>query len=340
MGAFRARLVLIIAEDPCVGRVADRVHADRKTVRLWRDRFLAHGIGGLKDLPRSGRPVAIDGVTRCIVLSIACGKPSDAGVPFRETWTLDTLLDATNACQRARKADAISRTTVFRILNDADFRPHRLRYWLHSPDPAFREKVTKICDLYLHRPAGSTVLCLDEKTGMQALGRKHPTRLPEPGRDGRLEYEYIRRGTRALIAAFNPHTGKVFGEVRPRRRAADLVDFMEGVARQYPTGPVHIIWDNLNIHFDGNDQRWTRFNERHGHRFRFHYTPLHASWVNQVELFFGILHRRLLRYTVYSSVAALEETVRGFLEHWNRHEAHPFSWTFKGYPLQTGRAAA
>jgi transposase len=331
---------LIVAHDPCVGRVARHLRTDRKTVRLWRDRYLVEGIDGLKDRGRCGRPIEIDGVTRCIVLSIACGKPVDAGLAFRETWTLDTLLEATNACQRVRGGDLLSRTSVFRILNDADFRPHRMRYWLHSPDPAFREKVTKICELYLHRPAGSTVLCIDEKTGMQALGRKHPSRLPEPGRQGRLEYEYIRRGTRALIAAFNPHTGKVFGHVRPRRGAVELVTFMEEIARRYPTGDIHIIWDNLNTHFDGKDQRWTRFNKRHGHRFHFHYTPIHASWVNQVELFFGILHRRLLRYTVYPSVAALEDAVRGFLGHWNRHEAHPFRWTFKGYPLQRGSAAA
>ena len=98
--------------------------------------------------------------------------------------------------------------------------------------------------------------------------------------------------------------------------------------------------DNLNIHFDGADQRWTRFNQRQGHRFHFHYTPLHASWVNQVEVFFGILHKRILRYCVYPSTAVLEHTVKGFLQHWNKFEAHPFRWTFKGYPLQRGRAAA
>jgi transposase len=338
--AFRARIVLILAQDPCIGRVAERLATDRKTVRLWRDRFLSEEVDGLKDRPRSGRPVEIDSVSRCIVLSIACGKPSDAGLAFRETWTLDTLVEAVNACQRARRAAILSRTSIFRILNEADFRPHRMRYWLHSPDPEFREKVTNICELYLRPPTGSTVLCVDEKTGMQALGRKHPTRLPEPCRDGRLEYEYIRRGTRALIAAFNPHTGKVFGHVRPRRRAVDLVEFMEALARRHPTGDVHIIWDNLNIHFDGLDGRWSRFNARHGRRFHFHYTPIHASWVNQVELFFGILHRRLLRHGVYASVTALEDAVSGFLAHWNRHEAHPFSWTFKGYPLQTGKLAA
>ena len=338
--SLRARIVLILAQDPCVGRVARRLATDRKTVRLWRDRFLAGGVDGLRDRPRAGRPVEIDGVSRCVLLSLACAKPAEAGVAFRETWTVDALVEAINAHQRAERGRLLSRTSVLRVLNDADFRPHRMRLWLHSPDPAFREKVTEICNLYLRPSPGATVLCIDEKTGMQALGRKHPSRPPEPGRDGRQDYEYIRRGTRALIAAFNPHTGDVFGQVRRRRTADDLVAFMEGIAERHPTGEVHIVWDNLNIHFDGSDARWTRFNQRHRHRFHFHYTPIHASWVNQVKIFFGILHKRLLRYAVYSNVAALEEAIRRFLGHWNTYEAHPFRWTFKGYPLQRGNVAA
>ncbi len=99
-----------------------------------------------------------------------------------------------------------------------------------------------------------------------------------------MDYEYERNGTRKLLAAFNPHTGEVYGESREHRRAADLVEFMEALARRHPTGEVHIVWDNLNIHLDGAERRWTRFNARHGNRFHFHYTPLHASWVNQIEL--------------------------------------------------------
>jgi transposase len=337
--AWRARVVLVLEQDPCIGRVARRLATDRKTVRLWRDRFRADGVPGLQTRPRPGRPPEIDAVTRCIVVGLACGKPADAGVPFRETWTTDSLLHALNDYQRAHGGRLLSRTSVLRILNQADFRPHHLRPWLHSPDPDFRAKVTAICALYLTPPPGSVVLCVDEKTGMQALERNHPTQLPEPARDGRFEYEYVRRGTRALLAAFDPHSGRVIGRVRAQRRATDLVAFMEDLAAHHPTGDVHIVWDNLNIHFDGADHRWTRFNQRHGQRFHFHYTPLHASWVNQVELFFGILHKRLLRYRVYRSVDELQAVIEAFLVHWNYAEAHPFRWTFKGYPLQTGRAA-
>jgi len=200
--------------------------------------------------------------------------------------------------------------------------------------------VTEICDLYLRPRAGELVLCVDEKTGMQALGRKHPTKAAKPGKDGKFEFEYIRNGTRKLIAAFNPHTGEVYGEMRENRMAADLVEFMEEIARRYPGQVIHIIWDNLNIHYDGADQRWTRFNERHGGRFRFHYTPIHASWVNQVELFFSVLAKRVLRYGEHNSLEKLDEDVLGFISSWNALERKPFRWTFIGYPSEPASKAA
>ena len=212
-----------------------------------------------------------------------------------------------------------------------------MRGWLHSPDPQFREKVTTITDLYLHPPAGAVVLSIDEKTGMQALERRFPDRPAGPGRPGRREFEYTRHGTQSLLCAFEVHRGRVVGDCRDTRTAADLVGFMETVAVEYPTGPVHVIWDCLNIHFDGTEQRWTAFNARHGQRFVFHYTPKHASWVNQIELFFSILQRQCVRAGSFRSPAELRTTVLAFLAAWNRDRAHPFRWTFTGYPLQAGR---
>ena len=111
---------------------------------------------------------------------------------------------------------------------------------------------------------------------------------------------------------------------------------MDELATRYPTGTVHIVWDNLNIHYDGVDRRWSQFNERHGDRFVFHYTPKHASWVNQIELFFSILQRQCLAHASFSSTQQLREIVLAYIDHWNRHQAHPFRWTFTGYPLQAG----
>ena len=114
------------------------------------------------------------------------------------------------------------------------------------------------------------------------------------------------------------------------RTAANLVSFMEELARRYPTGDVYIVWDNLNIHYDGRDERWTRFNERHGGRFHFVYTPLHASWVNQIEIWFSILQRRVLRHGSFSTVAEPTRRIMSFIAQWNRYECHPFRWTFRG----------
>lgn len=341
--AQRVKTVLALAAEPdsCVGSVAAALGHDRKYVRKWRDHYLEEGIDGLKTRKRTGRPPRIGPTSRCQVVALACGKPEDFGVAHRTQWTMDSLVEAYEEQRRqAPSLDSMSRTSVLRILNKADIRPHRIKMWLHSPDPLFREKVTDICGLYLAPPAGSHVLCVDEKTGMQALGRKHPGRNAKPGQDARMDYEYVRNGTRKLIACWNVQTGEVYGEVRKNRKAVDLIEFMENLAARYPTGDVHIIWDNLNIHHDGPSARWTKFNKRHGGRFHFHYTPIHASWVNQVELWFGIFHRRVLRYGVFDSLEDLDEAVLGFIEHWNTYELKPFRWSFKGYPLQTGRKAA
>jgi len=199
---------------------------------------------------------------------------------------------------------------------------------MHSPDPQFREKVTEITELYLNPPPGEVVLCVDEKTGMQALERRFPDRSPAPGRTRRREFEYKRHGTQSLFCAFDVHSGEVLDQCSDRRTAAQLVGFMEKVAMCYPEGPVHIIWDNLNIHYDGADSRWTEFNRRHGHRFVFHYTPKHASWVNQVELFFSILQRQCLRHGSFRSVEELRVAVLDFIAFWNKEKAHPFRMDF------------
>jgi transposase len=335
---LRARILLALEVDPCVTAVAERLNIDVKTVRRWRDRFAKKRcVQALKDEPRSGRPPEIGLLSRLELLSMACGNPSDFGEVSRKVWTIDSLLEGFH---RHHPKTPISRTSVLRILNDAEIRPHRVRMWLHSPDPEFKEKVRRICRLYLHPPRGAVVLCIDEKTGIQALGRKYPLRHASPGRAGRVDFEYVRHGTRTLLTAFNPHTGKVYAEVRKRRKADDLLEFMAAVARRYPRKKIYVIWDNLNIHYNGKTQRWRRFNRRHGNRFRFVYTPLHASWVNQVEIFFGIVQKRVLRHGVFNSARQLQDALLRFIDHWNRHEAHPFHWTFKGYPLQSSTKAA
>jgi len=171
------------------------------------------------------------------------------------------------------------------------------------------------------------VLCIDEKTCIQAVTRKHPVVYPQPGSPGRFEFEYQRHGTIALLAAFDVRSGEVFGQCRRRRTGADLNQFMEAIAKRYPEGEVFVVWDNLNIH---RGPAWDAFNQRHRRRFNFVFTPKHASWVNQIELWFSILQRRVIRYGQFGSRSALSASIESFIAHWNRHEAHPFRWTFRG----------
>jgi hypothetical protein len=259
------------------------------------------------------------------MMAVACEPaPLEDGL---HGWTLDRLRHQI----RRREIALISRSHLHTILQRADLRPHKKRMWLHSPDPEFREKVTNIVELYLRPPAGSTVVCVDEKPGMQATQRKHSDRPCAPRREGRREFEYIRRGTQTLLAGFLVHTGTVITRCGPTRKGKDLEAFMEVIAAEI-SGTVDVVWDNLNIH---HGERWEKFNTRHQNRFRFHHTPLHASWVNQVELWFGILQKRCLANGSFRSVEELRSAVAAFVEYWNREAKHPFRWSFTGY----GRAS-
>lgn len=321
----RARIVLLCARGLSNATIAQHVGCSERTVRKWRGRFAeTPGIDTLKDQPRSGRPAVVPVSTRCEVVKLACQRPEGSKAPFRQVWTLGSLREAL----REETGSDLSRSEIQRILHAEHLRPHRLRMWLHSPDPEFQSKVQRICKLYLEPPEGATVLCVDEKSGIQALERSYPTQSPRGGEPGRFEFEYRRHGTRTLLAAFETRTGRVLGHCGAQRRESDLLAFMEAVAERYPTGPVYVIWDNLNIH---HGHRWETFNQRHGSRFNFVYTPVHASWVNQVEIWFGVLQRRVLRYASFSCLEELEAALLGFLDHWNALEAHPWNWTFRGH---------
>jgi transposase len=250
--------------------------------------------------------------------------PKDDANSTRTGWTLVTLAQAVAEAEIAH----LSRSSVWRFLHDSELKPHQHKMWLHSPDPDFKRKVTEICQLYLHPPAGASVICVDEKSGMQILRRIHPGRAAAPGQSAREEYEYERMGTMCLFAGFEVGTGQVFGRLRDGRRDWDTRQFMEELAKWRPDREIHVVWDNLNTH---SAAKWKEFSKAHGDRFHFHYTPIHASWVNQVECFFSIFTRRVLRHASFSCLAEFVWRARTFLAHWNEHEAKPFRWKFAGY---------
>lgn len=331
----RARIVLLAREGKGTEEIAGMVGCCARNVRKWKERFTAcPQRDSLEDVRRTGRPSGMSVATRCELVQLACERPDGVTTPFREVWTYASLAEALHV----RTGHELSVSEVGRILRFESIRPHRVKQWLKSRDPDFTPKAQRVCDLYLNPPKGAVVLCIDEKP-MQVLERCYPNHV---GPDGvvRREYEYKRHGTQTLLAVFNVQTGRVFGRVVPRRTAKATVSFMNEVARRYPGREIYVVWDNLNTHYDGRDNRWTRFNERHGGRFHFVYTPIHASWMNQVEIWFSILHRRVLQYGSFDAPARLKDAVESFIRHWNRHERHPFRWTWRTDKRQTKKRNA
>jgi transposase len=270
-------------------------------------------------------------------------------------WSLDELARAivNEAAQRA-----MSRATIWRVLDEADLKPHRSIYWLNSHDPDFDQKARAICQLYVNAPVfyqqGRLVLCSDEKTGMQILGRKYPTQPAQPGQPEKREFEYIRYGTRALLNTFCVPTGEVVWDLGPTRTSQDWVAHLEHVRERFPDMRRYDwVVDNLNTHWSLDVcrlvARWCglRLDERQlrtgaqrraflsdpDHEHVFHFTPIHGSWLNQVELFFSVLARRFLRRGDFASAEDFERRLREWLEDYNRRHAHPYRWTYTGEPL-------
>lgn len=335
---LRARIILMSSENGVKNKtIARELGISIKTVEKWKKRYLAYGINGLLDEPRSGRPSELTLLQRAEIIAIACDFPKNYKVETHEVWTLKEL---TKIINQEVEGVSTSVSSVFRTLNKNELKPHKTQAWLHSKDPEFKEKTNEIVDLYINPPEGCATICVDEKP-MQATEHKQEMKPSVPGAACKVEYEYIRHGTQCLIAGFNIEDGHVIAQCGDTRKAPDLIDFMENIAVQYAScDKIHIIWDNLNIHNDGPDNRWTEFNKRHGDKFVFHYTPLHASWVNQVEIFFSILQRRVLKYGSFRTKEDLRNKVMKFIQLWNKVEGHAFNWTFRGYPMQSVKKGA
>ena len=325
----RARMLLLAASGESIRSIARLLGTSRARVRGWVQRFRTAGVDGLEDRARSGRPRVLTSLERHQVVAAACQSPREFGVA-RDVWTRHALAQSVVDAGLVR---SISPSTVAEILDEAEVRPHRVKSWCHSKDPEFQEKMRAIVRLYVRRPHGEPVLSIDEKTGIQALSRLRALKPASVRRSARYEFEYKRNGTRCLFACFNVGTGRVLGRCTERRTREDFLAFMDEVASVYRQRRVHVILDNLNTHHDTSRGAFmTDWNERHGSRFVFHYTPTHASWLNQVELWFGIVSRRVLRYGDFGSPDKLVAAIEAFIDEWNAR-AHPFRWTYDGTPL-------
>ena len=260
------------------------------------------------------------------VVALAC-QPLGELAAARTQWALRPLAEAATTWGYIRPT--VSKSTVGRWLKAAALKPHRVQRWLHSPDPDFRRKVRRVVRWYLRRRRGLRVLCVDEKTQVQVLDRLHPGRPMRPGHPERLEDQYRRHGTLAVLAGWDVRTGRVVALVRRRRRGQEFLQLLRRLRRVWPRGRLVIILDNLSIHTTPAVRAWLA--AQNG-RVRFEFLPLHASWLNQVEIWFSILERQALVRASDATYDARAERIARFIRHWNR-TARPFRWTFKGYPL-------
>jgi transposase len=208
-------------------------------------------------------------------------------------------------------------------------KPHRVKYWLNPKDPEFDEKAAQICKLYLSPPPRTTVLCIDEKPGIQALARRYPTVAMKPGRAARVEFEYRRRGTRCVFAAFDIRTGHVIADVTADRKTPRVIDFLDRLYAAYPRGKIIMVTDNIHTRRGDAAKDWLASHPRAS----FVFTPYHGSWLNQVEIWLGIMTRKCLRHRSFESTRSLALAIRAFVRRWNKDMARPFDWTYSGRVL-------
>jgi transposase len=307
--ALRARIVLACQREHTDGEVARELRITRGTVGKWRRRFQSARLEGLLDEPRPGAPRTIsDAVVEQLIAKTLHEKPRTA-----THWSSRAMA----------RSSGLSQSAVVRIWRAFGLQPHRAETFKLSTDPLFIEKVRDIVGLYLNPPERALVLCVDEKSQIQALDRTQPILPMMPGVPERRTHDYARHGTTTLFAALNIATGKVIGELHRRHRSQEFLQFLRTIDEAVPKPlDVHLVMDNYGTHKTPTVKRWLARNPR----FHVHFTPTSASWLNQVERWFATLTERQIRRGTHRSTVELERAIRDYLATSNR-DPKPFQWT-------------
>jgi putative transposase len=305
----RAKVVLGSARGQTNTEIANRLGWTKATVGKWRQRFLAQRVAGLYDQLRPGRPRSIDDEKIAALLKRTLSRKPTGGTH----WSV----------RQAAHHSGISKSTVHRVFQAFALQPHRTRSFKLSTDPFFIEKVRDIVGLYLNPPAHALVLCLDEKSQIQALNRTQPVLPMGLGYVEGITHDYVRHGTTTLFAALDVATGAVFTECKPRHRHQEFLSFLRSLDACVPAElDVHLIVDNYATHKHPKVRTWLAQRSR----FHMHYTPTYSSWLNQVERWFGLITQRAIRRGSFSSVKDLVQKIDKFVQNYNRTHS-PFIWT-------------
>jgi transposase len=303
----RARIVLAVADGAGTSGAARLVGVSRPTVIKWRDRFAALGIAGLEDEHRSGRPKVVDDAV--IIAATLEPPPDKLGVTHWSSRLLGRHLGVGDA-------------TVARAWRKYHVKPWRRETFKFSTDPELEAKVRDVVGLYLNPPTNAVVLCVDEKSQIQALNRTAPILPLRPGLPEKATHDYKRNGTTTLFAALEVATGKVTDQCYDRHGKAEFLDFLKKTAKAYPRRRLHVVLDNYHTHKHDDINRWLAKNPR----VTLHFTPTSGSWLNLVEVFFGIITRQAIRRGSFDTVKQLISAISTFIEGWN-DRCQPFIWT-------------
>jgi transposase len=305
--AQRARIVLLAADGVGTNEIAERVGAVKQTVISWKHRYAAEGLGGLHDRPKPGRAQQIDEVA--IVLATLEAPPARLGVTHWSSRLLAAEL-------------GLSHVTIAKVWKKWGLAPWRVETFKFSTDPELDAKVRDVVGLYLNPPDKAVVVCVDEKSQVQALDRTAPMLPVRPGLAARRTHDYVRHGTTTLFAALEVATGKVTDACYDRHTHAEFLAFLKLVAKAYPRVKLHVVVDNYATHKHPTVKAWLAKHPR----VTMHFTPTSGSWLNMVEIFFGIITRQAIRRGTFTSVKDLIGAIEAFIDGWNER-CEPFVWT-------------
>ena len=323
----RARAALMY-ELTGAGNVAEMIGCAASTVRKWYHRYRKHGISGLNDLPRSGRPKVFSARFRLELVAIVCQKSPEAYLPGVTHWSIRDLV---MMLPRLLNLKSISAETVRKILNEHHLKPHKLEYYLTKTDPDFFSKAKRILDIYQSPPTDGVVLSVDERSAIQVLERLYPGKPLRPGYPEKVEFHYKRHPTFTLLAGLSIQTGHVFGRCYRQHTQHQFLDFMHQVSDLYGNRKLYIILDNLNTHKTQLIKDWLA--AQNG-RVEFIFTPFHGSWLNQIEIWFNILQGKCLKRMNCTSTEAGMAHVLNYISTWNNYYARPFDWKFTTADLE------
>jgi transposase len=312
----RSKIILAWHHGKSFVQTQQETGMSQMAISKWRTRFSEYRLEGLLDAPRSGKPPIYSAAQKAKVLKMATEKPGRGYTGWSQRHI-------------ARKA-GMSQSKVNQLLNQADLKPHKIEYWCgKSTDPEFEAKMLNIVGLYMNPPDNALVLSIDEKTQIQALDRTQPLLPLKAGQPKRLTTTYKRNGTVALLAALAVHKGEVTARTADKNNAKNFLAFLKELYRKYPRKQLHVIVDNLAVHKHQSVNDWIASKKR----ITLHFTPTYSSWLNQIEIWFNILTKDVLKGGVWRSKKQLVDQLMEYVKHYNKERAKPFKWTYTGRPL-------